>query len=239
VRPAHVLNEEPAARVSDTWDSTYLRDNGYRYWPSEDLVRSVSARPKASRVLEVGCGNGANLWYLIEHASEVCGLDASPVALAAADRYTRRRLGVEDTGVPIPVQLVQGDVTTRLPYDDGAFDGVVDCMVSQHVRLHQHEALYREFNRVLQPGGWLFIKHLDAGTVCLTEWAGAKWDYDYVELFPDVGLVCMPRPEDLIGRVTAAGFDVKHRRYTTTYPGRPGAVASYTIIDATKRGAGI
>jgi cyclopropane fatty-acyl-phospholipid synthase-like methyltransferase len=118
-------------------------------------------------------------------------------------------------------------------FDDAEFDGVADLMVSQHVPYLQHRALYREYRRVLKPGGWLFLYHLTSRT---TGRAGAGPeknfpDHERLDLFPDAGFTCLPHAEALTCLLMAAGFEVKDQRgLSREYPGD--AVAHYAVIEA-------
>lgn len=217
------------------WDVLNDTPGGQRWWPNEELVRALGRRRAAlgwdaygkGRVLEVGCGNGANLWFLAEGAyTEVRGLDISPTALGLARKYLDQR------GVGERVTLDEGDLGTRLPYYDAAFDIVVDVMASQHLPWKAHPAVFQEYRRVLTPGGWLFVFHLDSETTH-GEQAVPLQDYDYEEvgLFGAGPLFCLPPRVLLQDRLVAAGFHMPNvaglqRVYDS------GAVASYAVIDA-------
>lgn len=220
---------------TDTWASHYATPGGSRWWPCEELVRAAGGR-ELGDVLEVGCGNGANLWYLASRTGgAVVGLDGCQQALDMAAGYARDRgCGAEardsrpgrrvwNTGV----RLLRGDIA-RLPFADASFDSLVDCMVSQHVRWADHSALYREYRRVLRPGGWLFLYHLSSRTT------GAAWptvDYARLALFPAAGLVCLPGGGALAATVGEAGFAPRLSGMQREYPN--GDVAHYAVVTAT------
>lgn len=208
----------------ETWRQHNATATGRRYWPSEELVRFVGRRGGAigRRVLEVGCGNGANLWFLAEHAIEVDGLDFCEGALREAGELLRWR-GKDN------VRLTRGDAEA-LPYADESFDGVADLMVSQHVPWDAHVPLIKEYRRVLRPGGWLFLYHLTSRT------SGGDQDQPDVErldLFPGAGLTCLLPGSTLARMVSAAGFDdVEMSGMAREYPN--GLVAHYAVITAAR-----
>lgn len=210
----------------DTWAAHYATPDGFRYMPSEELVRFCGRRGALGHVLEVGCGNGANLWYLTRTADEAVGVDFTTIALQAAralcDDERDRRHGSH-------ARLVAASAYA-LPFADASFDTVVDVMVSQHVAWGDHVTLYREYRRVLRRGGTAFVYHLGAGTT------GTRWGtYDYpagIDLFPAAGHVCLPDGWALHGSLVHSGFGTIIRRgMDRTYP--DGERACYVVIEGT------
>jgi SAM-dependent methyltransferase len=88
------------------------------------------------RILDVGCGTGANLELLGKYG-EAEGVDVSEDALA----FCRAR------GLP----NVRHGEAEKLPFDDAAFDLVTGLDVVEH--LDDDVAGLREMRRVLKPGG--------------------------------------------------------------------------------------
>ena len=220
------------------WDALYRTANGCRWWPNEELVRAsaarVARRGPLQRALEVGCGNGANLWLLAERAARVTGLDVSVEAIERAEAYMRQRRffreGVCRNPVDADVTFDRGTLE-MIHYADASFDAVVDVMTSQHVTWADHAALYGEYRRVLQPGGWLFIYHLDSLTrTRRDDWRG-DYDYGVIGLFSEIREFCLPPPESLERAVIDAGFELGGRSgFAREYEN--GDVAHYTVIDA-------
>jgi SAM-dependent methyltransferase len=106
-------------------------------------------------VLEIGCGPGANLWYLAREGFAAHGIDGSAVALAQA----RKRLGDEG----LAAGLVCGDAM-RLPWPDDHFDAVLDVECVYANVLADARRILGEARRVLRPGGRLFSKTFATGT---------------------------------------------------------------------------
>lgn len=211
---------------TEQWSAHYALPSGRRYWPCEELVRAVAGRDLGD-VLEVGCGNGANLWYLAEHSTRAVGVDFCAEALDEARSYTHSRGRA--------VELIQGDIT-RLPFPDGTFDSLVDCMVSQHVPYAAHLPLYKEYARVLRPGGWLFLYHLTNRTTGgrLTAAIHPEHaDTPKVPLFPAAGFTCLSTVGALEIAIMGAGFCRTSRSgLQREYPA--GNVAHYAVITAFK-----
>lgn len=95
------------------------------------------------RLLDVGCGPGSDADVFAQAGYDVIGLDLTPSFVRAADRH------VSDG------TFLRGDMR-RLPFRDGAFDGVWSCASFLHVPRSDASATLREFRRVLD-GGVVFL----------------------------------------------------------------------------------
>ena len=104
----------------------------------EDICRQVTDR--RPRILDVGCGTGANLLMLSKYG-DAEGVDVSADALA----FCRER-GLDK------VRLGAGE---ELPYEAGTFDLVTAFDVVEH--MDDDLAGLREMRRVLRPGGRAFL----------------------------------------------------------------------------------
>ena len=104
----------------------------------EEITREVTDR--RPRILDVGCGTGANLLMLSKYG-EAEGVDISEDALA----FCRER-GLDK------VRLGAGE---KLPYDDATFDLVTALDVVEH--MDDDLAGLREMRRVLRPGGRVLL----------------------------------------------------------------------------------
>jgi ubiquinone/menaquinone biosynthesis C-methylase UbiE len=130
--------------TDDVWERIF-RERSWGRWPAEEVVRAVAriGRP-GLRVLEVGCGAGAQLWYLAHEGHLPIGLDFAPAALGqAAARVTE-----EDLTVP----LVRGDARA-LPFADASYDVVLDVEAWSCLPADAAAHAWREASRVLEPGG--------------------------------------------------------------------------------------
>lgn len=226
---------------AETWDAIYRSGRAVREWPSEDVVRFVARRllPAAGeKVLEAGCGNGANLWYLMRTGFETYGVDASAEACAAADRLAQSH------GLTEAVASVAH--LGRLGTWHAPFDAIVDCRASQHVAWSQHEAVYREYFALLKPGGWLFLLHLDARTTDAHAKANQHlrceahtWSDIVDGVYPGNGMACMPPVAELFGLLRGkCGFQVVREerllRETWVEGDARRLVASHVAFDARK-----
>jgi len=121
-----------------------------------DLLHADTQYPAGSRVLEAGCGVGAQTVTLARHspAARFTSIDISPDSVAAA------RCAVETAGLA-NVTLGQGDIFA-LPFAAESFDHVFLCFVLEHLA-RPVEAL-TALIRVLKPGGSLTVIEGDHGS---------------------------------------------------------------------------
>ena len=104
----------------------------------EEICRGVTDR--RPRILDVGCGTGANL-IMLSNYGDAEGVDVSEDALA----FCRER-GLDK------VRLGAGEA---LPYEDGTFDLVTALDVVEH--MDDDLAGLSEMRRVLRPGGRVLL----------------------------------------------------------------------------------
>lgn len=104
----------------------------------EDICRRVTDR--RPRILDVGCGTGANLLMLSKYG-EAEGVDISEDALA----FCRER----------GLDKVKLGAAEELPYEDGTFDLVTAFDVVEH--MDDDLAGLSEMRRVLRPGGRVLL----------------------------------------------------------------------------------
>ncbi|KAA1427483.1 class I SAM-dependent methyltransferase [Nocardioides antri] len=146
-------------RVTHAWGLLLGAELHYGVFatPDEELDRAThrltermeeGARfEKGLRVLDVGCGTGAQARHLATtHGVDVVGITTSPVGVATARELT------EAAGLSDQVSFEQRDATAN-EFPDDSFDRVW-ILESSHL-MRDREALVSEATRVLRPGGRL------------------------------------------------------------------------------------
>jgi SAM-dependent methyltransferase len=149
------------------WEDVFSRQSWGKY-PGEDLIRFVARNfysvPERSavRILEVGSGPGANLWFLAREGFATYGIEGSPTAA----RLSRQRLDAECRGwseEPARGDVVVGDIT-KLRWPADYFHAVIDCEAVYCNDFEDSRRIYREMHRVTRPGGRLFVRTFATGT---------------------------------------------------------------------------
>lgn len=121
-----------------------------------DLLHCDTTYPSGSRVLEAGCGVGAQTITLAQRSpnAHFTSVDVSPESLAEAER----RAG--DAGLA-NVRFEQGDIFD-LPFEPSSFDHVFVCFVLEH--LSQPDVALRLLGNLLRPGGTITVIEGDHGS---------------------------------------------------------------------------
>ncbi len=128
--------------------------------PSEDLLKFTRwlAREykgqnilnKKTFVVDAGCGNGRNLFYLNEvFGVKGLGFDLSAVAIKKA--CAKRTPGLE---------FVAQNLNQKIPLPDGSVDLVIDAVASHVLRKSERDFFKSEVLRVLSSGSYYFLKSL-------------------------------------------------------------------------------
>ncbi|QZY00996.1 class I SAM-dependent methyltransferase [Halobaculum rubrum] len=136
------MDSEAVMRAWDEVAATYARrrdPDGSDAALIDDLLADL---PPAPLVLDAGCGDGART--LANLPDDAVGLDVSRAGLALArERAPGSR-------------LVHGEMS-RLPIRTASIDGITAYHAVFHVPREDQPTVYREFARVLRPGGRLLM----------------------------------------------------------------------------------
>jgi SAM-dependent methyltransferase len=157
---------------------------GFRAFITPVVRRAIGGR-EAARLLDCGCGTGANV-ELLRRFGHAFGFDVSDTAIQLAREHGRRT-------------IARGSVTAA-PFMGDRFDLVTsfDVLYALDDRA-EHMALL-EMYRLVKPGGYVLI------TVAALE--ALRGDHSVLS-----HEVRRYRREDLRNRVTAAGFAVRRITY--------------------------
>jgi ubiquinone/menaquinone biosynthesis C-methylase UbiE len=135
------------------WEKVFSEQPWGKY-PGESLIRFVARNfyklnRSEVKILEVGFGTGANIWYLAKENFDAYGIEGSETGLKLA--YER----LNEEG--LKANLIVGDII-NLPYEDNFFDAVIDneCIYSNN--LANSQIMFSEISRVLKPNGKFYSR---------------------------------------------------------------------------------
>ena len=128
-----------------TWDDIH-RQKRWGTCPNEHMARFAKRHiPEGGRILDIGCGIGANANWLASEGYCVSAIDVSPTAIA--NFIDRSNEWMVDARVAS---------ATELPFDNGTFDAAIEVCVLQHLSETDAALALNESYRVLKPGGQIF-----------------------------------------------------------------------------------
>lgn len=132
------------------WGKIFAEPRMRRLPPNPEvmaLVPELTARG-VRLVLDAGCGAGRHLVPLAQAGFQVLGVDREWSVVWDVKALL-------ETG-SLPIRLAQGDLDS-LPAFGGIFDFVLSINAISHGDSRTFRAYCRELDRVLKPGGFLFI----------------------------------------------------------------------------------
>jgi ubiquinone/menaquinone biosynthesis C-methylase UbiE len=135
------------------WEEVFTSQEWGKY-PGESLIQFVARNfykldRKKIKLLEVGCGTGANIWYMSRENFDVYGIDGSKSAIEIATK----RIADERLTATLKV----GDIV-NLPYQENHFDAVIDneCLYANDTA--NSNLILSEIYRVLKPGAMFYSR---------------------------------------------------------------------------------
>lgn len=205
------------------WEETHQARDWGKY-PSEDLIRWTfrnfgkdHAAHRQKHMLDLGCGQGNNTWFLAREGFTVFAIDGSETATKKAKERMKNEADVRET--LHRVMFHSGDFTkTRLI--NGVFDGAIDVVSSCHNCIHSLPDIYREVERLLKPDGKFF---------CMF-----PTDKCSPEVFQGYGVVTMLDETDL-RLILQEHFDIKELTKSSYQPA-PSLKVEHWVVSAVKRG---
>lgn len=97
----------------------------------------------------MGCGTGANIWFLSREGFNAWGIDGSNTAVSIATK----RLENEN----LKAHLLVGDIL-KLTFEDDFFDCVVDIECLYTINWGNSTKILKEIKRVLKPNGLFYSR---------------------------------------------------------------------------------
>ncbi|RJP64153.1 MAG: class I SAM-dependent methyltransferase [Ignavibacteriales bacterium] len=123
----------------------------YNTLPSDEFFQRILGLglDEKSEVLDIGCASGKLVFQIAEkfNCEKIVGIDISEVEIEIANK-TRNEKGLTNCS------FYTGNAL-NLPFEDAEFDFVISNRVFQLI--NEMEAAFKEADRVLKPGGQLFI----------------------------------------------------------------------------------
>ncbi len=140
----HGYSEREALRLSEQAETL------------EKLLHHDTVYPPGAKVLEAGCGIGAQTVILAKNNpdAEITSIDISPPESLEKARENTEKNGIKN------VKFLQANIFS-LPFEDSSFDHIFVCFVLEH--LQSPEEALKSLKKVLKPGGTITVIEGDHG----------------------------------------------------------------------------
>ena len=145
----HLYADFASAAEAAVRREAFGEDMGQSSWITADEWLSFADHLRIGRgadVLEIGSGSGGPAVYLAERRwCRLTGVDINEFGVRNGNALAEAR------GVADRVHFCAVDADGPLPFDAGRFDAIICTDAIAHIR--DRVATFREWNRVLRPGG--------------------------------------------------------------------------------------
>lgn len=166
---------------------------------------ALDIAPKDGKILELGCGDGCMTVELAKlEPFDVYGIDIVPLAV----ELVGKRLAAAGLDATIKTGSV-----LDLPWEDGFFDVLIDSHCLHCIVLDDRRVFFKEALRVLRSGGMLVIDTM-VNDPPLDTLKGTFDSVTRTHTYMGVAGRHFGRPEDILGEVAGAGFEVAQHWFT-------------------------
>lgn len=222
---------QASGAFSPEWEHVYRGGGHNSTWPWSDLVSYVMryARPEhpGCRVLELGCGAGANVPFFLALRAVYSGTDGSATVV---ERVRERFAAAEN------FRVACCDFTAAIPFA-GPFDLVVDRSSLTHNGTGAIRRCLRQLSELMRPGG-KFIGIDWFSTASADSNAGRQLEDRYTRefaagQFQGLGTVHFSDEPHLRTLFSEAGFGLErleHKECNTVIPGGEGRMGYWQLL---------
>ena len=197
--------------ASEIWENIYSKKEWGKY-PSEAVIRFVARNfynvrdRNAVKVLELGLGTGANLWFCAREGFRVSGVEFSQSGI---ERF-EGRMKAENLSDKID-KIAQGDYFDKLDeFDDEGFDALLDSYSLAYNDFERTKAIIEKGLNKLKRGG----KFLSITPSAKNEGFKADENLGYHQVKPVsgsdafTGIIRFCDEDDILRLYSGANYDI-------------------------------
>jgi ubiquinone/menaquinone biosynthesis C-methylase UbiE len=133
--------------------SVYDRGNAIMCVERRHTLARLQELSTTGTIVDLGCGTGFYTVELAKHATKVIAIDPSPEMLGVL----KEKLGDQQN-----VEIIEEPVSALRDLPPASVDGVMCCLVIDHLGGFDLLNALRDIRSVLRPGGWLYITDVNA-----------------------------------------------------------------------------
>lgn len=165
-------------KISQSYNYQYFEKRDHLAPPLAEAINIFAKENGLKKILDVGCGTGRMIKYLNQKGFRAKGCDISPNAVRFTNRINNKK-------------VAKIGAATQIRYVDGSFDLVIMISVIEHLTPKEARKFLSESNRVLKPGGFIFLVTPNFATP-LRFIQGKKWfgysDPTHINFYTPLGL---------------------------------------------------
>lgn len=188
--------------MENTWDNLYLNNKHHSIWPWSDVITEFKKMglTKCS-VLELGCGMGANIPFIIAENHKYYGIDGSKTAVD----YIKEKYPA------IAKNIEVGDFTKEIPFDRN-FEIIFDRASVTHNKIKNIHDLMENLTKKICVDGffigidWFSKSHSDYNIEMEIE-RGTIQNIE-TKQFKDVGIIHFFDAQEIINLFSAHNFKI-------------------------------
>lgn len=120
-----------------SWDKYYKEQTGHTHDIWLEKYSNYFLDRKEKKILDLGCGNGSNLPFLLQHSKYVYALDYSNEAI----KQVRKKY---------QVNACVADLRNELPYSDRVFDIVISDLSLHYFSTSDTVKIIKEIHRIMK-----------------------------------------------------------------------------------------
>jgi len=155
------------------YDNAYPEQRAQRHYPNEEMIRFLGStfshiskeKRKNIHVLDVGCGNGANLWVWAKEGFTAHGIELSDKGV----ELCREKMDSWN----LKASVCQGDMT-QMDYPDSSMDVIIDVFSACCLDEEGFGKFLAEVKRILKSGGKFFSFQPSKNSYAYIDYAPAK-----------------------------------------------------------------
>jgi ubiquinone/menaquinone biosynthesis C-methylase UbiE len=133
------------------WNKAFKKHGLIFLEPQEDMekISKLFKKHGVKKILDLGCGSGRHTIYFTKKDFDVYGIDIAEEGIKLAKEWLAKE--------NLKANFKISNIYRKLPYKDNFFDALISTATLHHERIENIRKAIQEIERILKPGGFIFI----------------------------------------------------------------------------------